>query len=175
MVARGTLEEFVRTVLEAKARLVDDVVEGKSLVADMNTDVMTELRRMLEVIGDRFEAIDRPKATEEEILAVLRAAGEAYIAEQAAALDGARKEELLPVSEQAILALTRVLSGPDRTVFRVASSRDPAASYTLEVSGADIICTCKGFEYRGNCVHARKLKEASVSGADLPEGFEKIA
>ncbi|MEC7842832.1 MAG: DEAD/DEAH box helicase [Candidatus Latescibacterota bacterium] len=174
MVARGTLEEFVRTVLEAKARLVDDVVEGKSLVADMNTDVMTELRRMLEVIGDRFQAIDRPKATEEEILAVLRAAGEAYIAEQAAALDGDRKEELLPVSEQAILALTRVLSGPDRTVFRVASSRDPAVSYTLEVSGADIICTCKGFEYRGNCVHARKLKEASVSGADLPEGFEKI-
>ncbi len=85
-----------------------------------------------------------------------------------------RKEELLPVSEQAILALTRVLSGPGRTVFRVASSRDPAVSYTLEVSGADIICTCKGFEYRGNCVHARKLKEASVSGADLPEGFEKI-
>jgi SWI/SNF-related matrix-associated actin-dependent regulator 1 of chromatin subfamily A len=175
MVARGTLEEFVRTVLEVKARLVDDVIEGKSLVGDMDTDVMTELRRMLAVIGGRFEAIDRATASEDEILALLRAAGEAYIDDHAGAIDNDRKEALLPVSEQAILALTSVLSGPERSVFRVASSRDAEVSYTLEVSGADIICTCKGFEYRGNCVHSRKLKEASVSGGRLPAGFEKIA
>ena len=31
MIARDTLEEFVRAILETKARIVDDVVEGKSL------------------------------------------------------------------------------------------------------------------------------------------------
>jgi SNF2 family DNA or RNA helicase len=38
MVARGTIEEFVRTVLETKARIVDDLVEGKALGADITCD-----------------------------------------------------------------------------------------------------------------------------------------
>ena len=46
MIARDTLEEFVRTILETKARIVDDVVEGKALGKAMESDVLVELRRL---------------------------------------------------------------------------------------------------------------------------------
>ena len=39
MVACGTVEEFVHTVLETKARIVDDLVKGKSLGANLDADV----------------------------------------------------------------------------------------------------------------------------------------
>ena len=52
MVAGGTIEEFVRTVLEAKSRIVDDLIESRSL-GDLNTDVMGELRRRLKRLAGR--------------------------------------------------------------------------------------------------------------------------
>ena len=65
MVVRGTIEEFVRTVLETKARIVDDLVEGKALGADLDSDVMTELRRMIRLIDRQFEQVDKQDASEE--------------------------------------------------------------------------------------------------------------
>jgi hypothetical protein len=175
MVAGGTIEEFVRTVLQRKARIVDDLVEGRSLGADLDADVLSELRRMLRRLEGRFAALRGGEVTEEELTGVLRAASIEYIDEQAAQLSEAARKMLVPVSESAIRALAAVLSGPQRAVYRVASSRDASVSYRVEVVGADITCDCRGFHYRGACVHARTLKQALVAGDDPPAGYDPMS
>ncbi len=172
MVAGGTIEEFVRTVLQRKARIVDDLVAGRSLGADLDADLLGELRRMLKRLEGRFEALRGGDVSEEELTGVLRAASIEYIDEQPPG-ESAR-EALVPISESAIRALASVLSGPQRAIYRVASSRDASVSYTVEVVGADITCDCRGFHYRGACTHARALKQALVAGDDPPEGYEPI-
>jgi SWI/SNF-related matrix-associated actin-dependent regulator 1 of chromatin subfamily A len=174
MVAGGTIEEFVRTVLERKARIVDDLVEGKSLGADLDADVMSELRRMLKKLDARFESLRTGEVTEAELTDVLRAASEEYVQEQAEHLSDEAQAALVPVSEGAIRALATVLSGPRRQVYRIASSRDESVRYTLEVVGADVTCDCKGFHYRGACVHARALKEHLVAGTPVPATYERV-
>jgi hypothetical protein len=48
-------------------------------------------------------------------------------------------------------------------------------SYTLDVDGPDVSCSCPGFEYRGNCSHARQLKSALAKKGEAPAGFEPVA
>jgi SWI/SNF-related matrix-associated actin-dependent regulator 1 of chromatin subfamily A len=172
MVARDTVEEFVRTVLETKSRVIDDVVEGRALADD--GDVMGELRRMLRRLESRFDALRRGDIDAEELEQVLQAAGEEYLQEQAAQMDAATRDRLVPVSHSAVRALAAVLRGPSRRLFRAVSSRDASKSYTLEVIGADVTCDCRGFEYRGACRHARDLKEALVAGDAIPADVEEI-
>ena len=162
----------MRTVLQRKARIVDDLVEGRSLGADLDADLLGELRRMLKRLEGRFEALRGGDVSEEELTGVLRAASIEYIDEQQ--LGESAREALVPISESTIRALASVLSGPQRAIYRVASSRDASVSYTVEVVGADITCDCRGFHYRGACTHARALKQALVAGDDPPEGYEPI-
>ena len=174
MVAGGTIEEFVRNVLERKSRIVDDLVEGRSLGADLDADVLGELRRMLKRLDQRFVGLRTGAIDETELTQVLRAAGDEYLREQAAHLSDSTMQALVPVSEGAIQALAAVLGGPRREAYRVTSSRDATVHYTLEVVGADITCDCRGFHYRGACAHARALKQALVAGADAPAGYERL-
>ena len=58
--------------------------------------------------------------------------------------------------------------------YRVESSSKKGSFYTLEVDNTDVMCDCRGFEYRGACQHARKLKNALAKGHDLPEGFTRV-
>jgi hypothetical protein len=58
--------------------------------------------------------------------------------------------------------------------YRVRSSRKADVTYTLDVDGPDVICSCPGFEYRGNCTHARALKKALTTGASLPPEFVAV-
>ena len=68
--------------------------------------------------------------------------------------------------------LAEALAGPALRRYRVASGSRPGLSYELTADEAgDIICTCPGFEYRGMCSHALKLKTALVAGGGLPAGF----
>ena len=76
-------------------------------------------------------------------------------------------------SQEAIEILARVLSGPKIAKYRAESSSRPGAFYELEVDGNDVSCTCRGFQYRGNCQHSRALKAALVKGEDLPKGFRE--
>ena len=87
MVARKTLEEFVRGVLETKAQLVDDVVEGRALGAAVQGDVLQELRRMAAYLGERAACAGElePEAAE----AWLRDVGERLLARERAALERA--------------------------------------------------------------------------------------
>ncbi len=54
MVGTGTVEEFVRTVLETKSDLIDQLVEGRSLPEDFNRDVMGELHRVMDQLDTRL-------------------------------------------------------------------------------------------------------------------------
>lgn len=142
-VARGTLEEFVRTVLEAKSQLIDDIVEGKSLADDMEGDVLDELRRMVAHLGATFEAARRNAESPEVMEALLRAASDRYLESHRKRLPARARRKLKPVSASAIKALAAVLAGPVAAVYAVASGSDASVAYRLEVEGADITCDCK--------------------------------
>jgi len=51
LVASGTVDTFVRTVLETKTRLVEAVVDGKALQGDAGLDVLAELERLMREIS----------------------------------------------------------------------------------------------------------------------------
>ena len=167
MVGSNTIDEFVKTVLETKSALIDQLVEGSALPEDFQRDVMDELRRVMEVLpAPPTGAMD-----EQQVAEILREAGTAFVAAQPAVESEAKSR--LP-SAEAVRVLARVLAGPRRALYRVDSSSKPGAFYELEVEGNDISCNCKGFSYRGICQHARALKEALVKGEGLPEGFVEI-
>lgn len=73
--------------------------------------------------------------------------------------------------EQALALLAQALSGPRSERYRVTSNSRPGTFYDLEVVQGDVMCACPGFEYRGACSHARKLKDAIARGARLPAGY----
>ncbi|MDA1191946.1 MAG: DEAD/DEAH box helicase, partial [Candidatus Poribacteria bacterium] len=75
MVGTGTVDEFVKSVLEIKADLVDQLIEGKALAETMETDVLGELRRMLGYLSDRFE---RVPVDGETVVSALRDASKNY-------------------------------------------------------------------------------------------------
>lgn len=174
MVGAGTLEEFVRSVLEAKSALIDDIVEAGALAEKVGEeapdDMLTELKRMVGHLGARLEAAQGARG--EGMEALLRKASREYLERHAARLGAARQRVLKPVSEDAIRTLAAVLAGPERQVYTVASSSGKRR-YRLEVEGADVTCDCNGFHYRGMCRHARALKEALANGEEIPAGFER--
>ena len=73
-------------------------------------------------------------------------------------------------------------SGPDAGIcrdlaaarYRVRSGRKADVFYTLEVDGPDVVCNCPGFEYRGQCRHARDVKAALASGQDVPAPYAEV-
>lgn len=173
MVAGGTVEEFVRTVLDSKARIVDDLVEGRALGDDLNSDVMAELRRMLTHMQGQIDVLADATVSPEGLARILRTASDQYLEEQAGHFGNAARH-LVPVSAAAIRALAAVLNGPTRSLYQVSSSRDERVKYHLEVVGADVTCDCRGFHYRGACGHARELKQALVDGGEPPAGYEAV-
>lgn len=164
MVGQGTLEEFVRAVLETKANLVNAIVEGRVLEETMGEDVLTELKEMLAYVDDATADVDDAHLEER-----VRAAGTAYVESHG----GATQAPKLKISADAISALTAVLRGPTTSVFRVVSGSGKG-SYRVEVDGADVSCECAGFSYRGMCRHVRDLKAALARGDPPPAGFEPI-
>jgi len=55
--------------------------------------------------------------------------------------------------------------------YRYASVSHPGVEYEITVDGADVACTCPGFEYRGQCRHARDVKAAIAEGKPAPSGY----
>lgn len=172
MVGAGTVEEFVRTVLEAKSDIIDQLVEGRSLPEDFNRDVMGELHRVMGEVDDRLKQ-DTSHDVEETVGEILREANEAF-GEVHAEIFGTASRQTVPYSEEAIAGIASVLAGPRLEHYRVESSSKQGSFYTLIVDNTDVICDCRGFEYRGACQHPRKLKDALARGNDLPEGFTLV-
>lgn len=171
MVGSGTVDEFVRTVLETKSALIDQLVEGRALPEDFQRDVMGELRRVMGALQPQVDALPAGEIDEQKVVELLREAGAAFVGGQPEVEREAKSR--LP-SAEAVRVLARVLAGPERAMYRVDSSSRKGAFYELEVEGSDVSCNCKGFSYRGVCQHARALKEALVGGEGLPEGFVEV-
>ena len=174
MIARGTVDEFVKTVLETKAALMDALVEGTLLVADetgeVQADVLSELKRMMNALSVHADEVE-----ETQLLDVLQKASDVYLEENASHLQEATRAQLRPYSEEAIRTLAQVLTGPERAVYHVESSSQKGKFYTLEVVGADVTCDCPGFTHRGSCRHVRPLKSALASEKPLPKGYKKVS
>ena len=168
MVATDTVDEFVRTVLESKSYLIDQLIEGAALPEDLQRDVMDELRRVMGVIEPKLEQLPAADVDEGKVVELLRDAAAAFTELQPQTPGQDQKK--LP-SAAAVEILARVLSGPVQASYRVESSSTPGEFYDLDVDGTDVSCSCRGFSYRGSCQHARTLKEALVAGAELPDGI----
>ena len=173
MIARGTVDEFVKTVLETKAALMDSLVEGKLLAPGedgaIEPDVLSELKRMMNALSVHTTDVEAS-----ELQGVLQKASDAYLEENVAHLREATRAQLRPYSEEAIRTLAQVLAGPDRQVYHAESSSQKDKFYTLEVVGVDITCDCPGFTHRGSCRHVRPLKSALVAGKPLPKGYKQV-
>lgn len=174
MIARGTVDEFVKTVLETKAALMDSVVEGKLLAPGedgaLEPDVLSELKRMMNALSVHTADVETS-----ELLGVLQKASDAYLEENASHLREATRAQLRPYSEEAIRTLAQVLAGPERQIYHAESSSQKGKFYTLEVVGVDITCDCPGFTHRGSCRHVRPLKSALVAGKPLPKGYKEVS
>ena len=68
----------------------------------------------------------------------------------------------------------KVLSGSPSKRFRIASTSHKGVEYEIVVADADVTCTCPGFEYRGQCRHARDVKAALASGQNVPAPYTEI-
>jgi hypothetical protein len=173
MVGRDTVDAFVRTVLETKADLIDQMVEGKALPEDFQRDVMGEMRRIMNVLQPKVDSLSED-VDNASISDLLHEASEAFRKAHAEAFgSGERAVRKLP-SREAVETLARVLSGPTIAQYRVESSSKPGSFYELELDGNDVSCSCRGFQFRGICQHSRALKAALVEGDDLPKGFHKV-
>ena len=172
MVAADTMDDFVQSVLEKKGALVKAVVDGKALAPELSGDVLDELQRALRAVSSGFaeSAHDRQRRRFDRAVA---AAGPVGRRRESDEHDGraARTPEETEALKRALESLARALRAPAVERYRFASTTQPGVEYELTIDGADVICNCRGFEYRGQCRHARDLKTALAEGQAVPAGY----
>ena len=178
--ASGTLEEFMGEVLEAKSRLIVDVVDARALTSEgaHSADVLSELQRMIARVSGQMsdEESDHKGAVDR----LLREAVQLYRAEfeEAEFYSGPYAERRAGpkpvITPEAIEALARSLDPPTPECYRM-RNRKGDDWYTLEVDGPDVACSCRGFYYRGKCRHAGALEKALSRGGAIPPEFEPAA
>jgi SWI/SNF-related matrix-associated actin-dependent regulator of chromatin subfamily A-like protein 1 len=170
LVARDTVDEFVQNVLKVKGTLIEAVVEGKALSPLATSDVLSELEEMVGRLSPRLADVAPEDVDEDWVKRLLREVSQEVQREERAAVNPQGINP--PLTEEAIATLARVLAGASRSGgFRAASNSEPGKFYELTFDGTDVLCSCPGFEYRGTCSHARKLKEALAKAQALPSGF----
>jgi hypothetical protein len=133
--------------------------------------VLDELQRALRAISS--ELAGSPHAIEDDDLIdrLLRQAGLDLDAGPASGAPGRTPEET-DALRRALEALARALSGPSLGRYRFASTSHQGVEYEITVDGADVVCTCPGFEYRGQCRHAREVKAAVAAGQGVPADYK---
>jgi SWI/SNF-related matrix-associated actin-dependent regulator 1 of chromatin subfamily A len=174
MSAAGTVDEFVAHALRVKASLVEAVVEGTGDAA-AGGDLLSELEALVRTLSPGVASVGDGESGEDPVDRLLREATAAMADRDAPAGTRAARAALRALAAEAILALARVLSGPARERYRVASGSKPGAAYLLDVDGGDVTCSCAGFAYRGACSHARALTAARAAGRPAPAGYEAVA
>ncbi len=176
-VARDTIDDFVQAVLETKAALVNAIVEGDALAPGSGGDVLDELQRVLHTIAAGADSIGR--SDDGELIGELlwRASDQFRITHRGERSDAAntRGERETQALARALEALVKVLSGPSSRRFRISSTSHKGVDYEIVAVDADVTCTCPGFEYRGQCRHARDVKAAIASGASVPAPYVEVS
>jgi hypothetical protein len=175
-VGRDTIDDFVQAVLETKAALVNAIVEGDALVQGSGGDVLDELQRVLHSISAGSEIAGHTE-DDELISQLLRRASDEFRTmhradpQRPAAIRGEREVQALA---RALEALVKALSGPSARRFRASSASHKGVDYEITVVDADVTCSCPGFEYRGQCRHARDVKAALAAGEPVPERYAEV-
>jgi len=176
-VARDTIDDFVQAVLEAKAALVNAIVEGEALAPGSGGDVLDELQRVLHAMpAGAADATARGEG-EELIPQLMR-----RVSNEVRALHGAdtrhpaamRGEQEMQALARALEALVKVLSGPSARRFRISSGSHKGIEYEIVAVDSDVTCSCPGFEYRGHCRHAREVKAALAAGQPVPAPYAEV-
>jgi SWI/SNF-related matrix-associated actin-dependent regulator 1 of chromatin subfamily A len=180
-VARDTIDDFVQAVLETKAALVNAIVEGDALAPGSGGDVVDELQRVLHSISAGGELGSGSSDDDALISQLLHRASDEFRAmhrgdpDRPAAIFSERGEREVQALARALEALVKVLSGPSSRRFRIASTSHHGVDYEITVVDADVTCNCPGFEYRGQCRHARDVKAALASGKPAPPQYIEVS
>jgi len=168
MVAADTIDDFVQMVLEKKARLVSAIVDGTALARDLSGDVLDELRRTLRELSSTAGS-GPPDQLIERLFE--RAKLDLEDDRSRETTTRVRTPEETEALRRAVETLARALSSPPVQRYRYASASHAGVEYEITVDGADVACTCPGFEYRGQCRHARDVKAAIATGKPAPAGY----
>jgi SWI/SNF-related matrix-associated actin-dependent regulator 1 of chromatin subfamily A len=173
MVARDTIDDFVQTVLQKKAALVSAIVDGTALAPGVSGDVLDELQRALRELASGFTVADG--VSDDDLI-------EHLLRRQRLELDAAqvttpgvavRTPEETTALARALESLARVLAGRAPERYKFASASHAGVEYEVTIDGADVLCSCPGFEYRGQCRHARDVKTAVASGKPVPAHYRR--
>jgi SWI/SNF-related matrix-associated actin-dependent regulator of chromatin subfamily A-like protein 1 len=173
LIGSGTVDDFVQTVLETKAALVNAIVDGEALTSDLSRSVLDELQRALRAISPGLADTPGRIVDDELIERLLREASDRLrtTQEPSPEVEASRRPENIDALRRALEALARVLSGPSVTHYRIASTSHPGLDYVIAADGTDVTCSCPGFEYRGQCRHARDVKAALATGKAVPAAY----
>lgn len=175
-VARDTIDDFVQAVLETKGALVNAIVEGDALAPGSGGDVLDELQRVLHSISAGADTAGSNQ-DDELIEQLLRRASEEFRDAHRAdvgrplTMRGERETQALA---RALETLVKVLSGPSARRFRISSASHEGVDHEIVAVGADVTCSCPGFEYRGQCRHARDVKAALAAGQPVPAPYAEV-
>jgi len=176
-VAQDTIDDFVHAVLESKAAIVSAIVEGEAIAGGLGGDVLDELQRALHSLSSGLTDAPDGLADDDLVARLVKEASEEFRARHqidpagTAALRSAIDVEAF---ERALERLVKVLSGSPSKRFRIASTSHNGLEYEIVVADADVTCTCPGFEYRGQCRHARDVKAALASGQNVPAPYAEV-
>lgn len=172
--AANSIDEFVGQVLETKSNIISAVVDGNALAEQQTGDVLNELERVIGDLG--LEPGLKGKMTSQQIGDALEQAVAVYTAQtkevSVSPADPLHKPKKAKIAT--IRSLARALSPPESAVMYYVESSTAGRHYELEVVGTDVMCSCRGFEFRGQCKHARTLKDALATGGEIPEIYERV-
>jgi SWI/SNF-related matrix-associated actin-dependent regulator of chromatin subfamily A-like protein 1 len=172
MVAGHTIDDFVQSVLQKKGDLVSAVVDGKVLAPGLPGDVLDELQRALRELSTGLTQaagdVDQDDLIE-RLLQQARRELDARLGQDAGT--SVRTPQETAALTRALESLAKALAGSAPERYRFASASHPGIEYEITVDGADVACTCPGFEYRGQCRHARDIKAALATGKPVPAGY----
>jgi SWI/SNF-related matrix-associated actin-dependent regulator 1 of chromatin subfamily A len=174
LIGSNTVDDFVQTVLETKSALVSAVVEGEALAGDLSGSVLDELERALRTISPGLTDTPAEAGDHETIERLLREASAGLRAAHATRPGEAgvpRRREDIDALKRALDALARVLAGPSVSRYRIESTSQPGVHYVVTDDGTDVTCSCPGFDYRGQCRHARDVKAALAAGKAPPATY----
>ena len=179
LVGAGTIDDFVQAVLDTKGALVNAVVEGGAIAGDLSGSVLDELQRALRAISpgladapDRIEDDDLIERLLRQASEDLRTDGALRRRTPRCRFGGRRRSRRSGARSKCCRACCR-----DRQVtrYRIASTSQPGVEYVITAGDADVECSCPGFEYRGQCRHARDVKAALAAGRPVPPAYVRDA